>query len=270
MKNIICTLLLIYCGSSFAQLEEFDSVKSDTTFNDRDLPIKILHSNSSGVEEGAWEFQYYENDSLKAILSSSEKGYVYFAFNEHGDIINEQTEHYSRVPANDYYHYEYSELGNIVKKYFLDTAMNVKFIEEFDYNAAETHYKQRRMYDSSEKLRRTTNYFYTADGSPQYLETFNDNNQLTDRTLQSNYTKDGFTHNLSYVYNNDNQLKEIYFRFNDKDGETQKSGFYKFQYEKGELKTFIEGYNEPQKVKKNLENKWVKEYYYVIGRNKNG
>lgn len=268
MKTLVTSLLLFSAVTVFAQLEVFDTHTSDTTFNPRHLPTEIIYKNYSGEVVGYKLMSYFNNDSLQSVGTKSDKGFIYYELNERGNLSYEKVKHYSRVPSNNYYIYEYTDLGNVKKLSYLDSNKTLLKIQEYTYNDDETNCTRRKVYNAQKHLQQYTNYTYAVNGEYQYSETFNSQHQLIERSIGASFTDDGYSHAFSYTYNEDNQLTDLMCRTSDDEGETQRFDNIDYQYKRGVLISFNESYEDPVKVKKNKDSIWVEEHAYATNRTK--
>jgi hypothetical protein len=125
--------------------------------------------------------------------------------------------------------------------------------------------------DGNEKLLYTTTYFYADKGKYTGSESFLSTGSLRRRAVSAAVSDKGLAYRYSYTYDSNGQLEKINYTFYKDNGDFDDFSYVLFTHEDGELKTFKVSNGEFEKVKKkHLENRWMKEYYYVLDRNKNG
>lgn len=102
-------------------------------------------------------------------------------------------------------------------------------------------------------------------------ENFNSSGLLRLRYVAASISHDSTEFRYSYTYDTNNQLEKINYTVYKANVDYEEDSYVLFKHEDGELKTFKFSHGEYEKVKKKQpESKWIKEYYYVLERNKNG
>ncbi|MFT5821799.1 MAG: hypothetical protein ACI8ZM_003055 [Crocinitomix sp.] len=270
MKNIIFTLLIISSGVCFAQLEDYVKEYADTTYNDKNLITSITFKDSPSSEGGVATFLYYNTDTVKYIGYKDHQGYAHYEYNKYGHVTGITVAHYKSLKAHYYYNYEYGENAQINSIYTYDSTKTLENISKYKYNEVGDIYEQ-TIHTGDKDLLYTTSYFYDKQGNPSNNETFLASGLLRVRSGEASVSLEGLAFRFSYTYDDSGQLIKINYTYSKANGDLGESSYVLFTHEEGELKTFKVSSSDYEKVKKkHLENKWIKEYYYALDRNKNG
>ena len=270
MKNLIFTLLIVCSSASFAQLEDYVKEYADTTYNDKNQIISITFRDFLSSEGGVATFLYYASDTVKYIGYKDNEGYAHYEYNKYGHLTGITVDHYRSLKAHYYYNYEYGNNAQINSVYTYDSTKTISKINKYQYNAKGDLIVE-TVHNANKDLLSTTTYEYNTEGNLTITETFLSSGLLRFRTADASITNDGLAYRFSYTYDNKGQLEKINYTFYKSNGDLGDFSYVLFTHEEGELKTFKVSSGDYEKVKKKqLENKWIKEYHYVLGRNKKG
>ncbi|NOQ71292.1 MAG: hypothetical protein GQ574_04790 [Crocinitomix sp.] len=270
MKNLIFTLLIICSGASFAQLEDYVKDYADTTYNDKNLITSITFKDSPSSEGGVATFLYYASDTVKYIGYKDHEGYAHHEYNKYGHITGVTVNHYKSIKAHYYYNYAYGDNGIINSVYTYDSTKTLAKINMYKYNE-KGDLSEETVHKANKDLLSTTSYEYNTEGSLISTETFLNSGLLRLRTAAASITNDGLALRFSYTYDANGQLEKINYAFYKANGDYDNASYVLFTHENGELKTFKVSGGDYEKVKKKqLENRWIKEYYDALERNKKG
>ena len=268
MKNLICTLLLTCYGSSFAQLQDYVKDYADTTYNDKNLIESITFKEFPSSKGGVATFLYYATDTIKYIEYKDHEGFAQYEYNKYGHLTGVRVDHYRSLKDYSFYNYDYGENGIINAVYTYDSTKTLASINKYKYNEDGNTYEQ-TTHSGNGDLLYLTNYQYNSAGDFIGSETFLSTGLIRVRTVAASASPNGLPFRFSYTYNDKNQLEKINYTFYKANGDLGDFSYVLFTHEDGELKTFKVSSREYEKVKKkHLENKWIKEYYYVLNRNK--
>lgn len=268
MKNLICALLLSYCCSGFAQLQDFIQDYGDTTYNDKNLIESITFKEYPSSEGGVATFLYYPTDTIMYIEYKDHEGFAQYEYNKYGHLTGVRVDHYRALKNYNFYNYEYGNDGIVNAVYTYDSTKTLTEINKYKYNEDGDPYEQTTHSGNGDLLYLTT-YQYNSNKELIGSETFLSSGLLRVRTVAASVSPNGLSSRYSYTYDDNNQLEKINYIFYKENGDFEDFSYVLFTHEDGELKTFKVSSGDYEKVKKkHKENEWIKEYCYITNRNK--
>jgi hypothetical protein len=268
MKNLIGILLLACSYSSFAQLEDFVKDYADTSYNERNLIETIIFKIFPSDKGDTAFFEYHDNNNISVILYQDHEGSAQYEYNENGDLTGVRVDHYRSLKRYNFYDYDYNDDDKIETLYIYDSTGTLSAANVYEYNKTGKISLQLN-YKADGSLTDYVTYEYDDNGDLVIIEQFLASDQIRSRSVDASKSPVGKTFSFSYTYDENDQLEKINYTFYKANGDFDDFSYVLFTHKDGELETFKVSHGEYEKVKKkHLENKWIKEYYYVLDRNK--